>query len=154
MFDLIEELAAIVALLDRKRLPYALCGGLALAVHGAPRATVDIDLLIREEDEPAIREAVREAAYTLEAEPMQFAGGAVQLRRLCKLEDAGDEVLVLDLMLVTELLEEVWGTRQQVDWDFGKLWVVDRAGLIRLKTLRDSPQDRADLERLTASEGE
>ena len=46
MLDLYEELKAIVAALDENGIDYALCGGLAMAVWGAPRATVDIDLLI------------------------------------------------------------------------------------------------------------
>jgi len=46
VLDLYEELKAIVAALDENGIDYALCGGLAMAVWGAPRATVDIDLLI------------------------------------------------------------------------------------------------------------
>src|SRR2546425_736792 len=32
---------------DRARLPYALVGGFAVALHGAVRGTVDVDLVIR-----------------------------------------------------------------------------------------------------------
>ncbi len=46
MLDLLEELRNIIARVDAAGLPYALCGGLAMAVHGNPRATVDIDLLV------------------------------------------------------------------------------------------------------------
>jgi hypothetical protein len=45
--DLIAELEALVSALDAEKVEYALCGGLALAVHGYPRATKDIDLLVR-----------------------------------------------------------------------------------------------------------
>ena len=45
MFDLYEEFKAIVAALGEQGIDYAVCGGLAMAVWGAPRATVDIDLL-------------------------------------------------------------------------------------------------------------
>ena len=36
-----------VRALERAKVPYALCGGLAVALHGFPRATKDIDLLSR-----------------------------------------------------------------------------------------------------------
>ena len=48
--DLAAELAAIVAALDEAGIPYALCGGLAVAVHGHARATQYIDLLVLPED--------------------------------------------------------------------------------------------------------
>jgi hypothetical protein len=44
--DLFEELRALLEALRRENLPYALCGGLAVAVYGITRATEDIDLLI------------------------------------------------------------------------------------------------------------
>ena len=44
MLDLLEELKNVLARLEQDGVPYALCGGLAMAVHGYPRATVDIDL--------------------------------------------------------------------------------------------------------------
>jgi hypothetical protein len=44
--DLYESLFAVIDELDRDGIDHALVGGLALAVHGAPRATTDIDLLV------------------------------------------------------------------------------------------------------------
>jgi hypothetical protein len=50
MLDLFEELKAVIASLDKGGVPYALCGGLAMAVHGYPRATVDIDIVVLAND--------------------------------------------------------------------------------------------------------
>ena len=50
---LFDELRGILEALESAQVPYALVGGLAVAVWGAPRATKDIDLLIRREDLPA-----------------------------------------------------------------------------------------------------
>ena len=50
MLDLVHELTALVQSFERQGIPYALCGGMALAVHNAPRATQDIDLMARQED--------------------------------------------------------------------------------------------------------
>jgi hypothetical protein len=49
MSFLFEQLKLLVGLLDREEIPYAICGGLAMAVHGRPRATVHIDILVQQE---------------------------------------------------------------------------------------------------------
>jgi hypothetical protein len=46
MLDLYDEFVTLVAALDGAHVPYAVCGGLAMAIHGLPRATVDVDLLV------------------------------------------------------------------------------------------------------------
>ncbi len=46
MLDLFEEFSSLVVTLNQAEIRYALCGGMAMAVHGVPRATEDIDLLI------------------------------------------------------------------------------------------------------------
>jgi len=40
-------LLRVTQALDRARVPYALVGGFAVALHGAVRGTVDVDLVIR-----------------------------------------------------------------------------------------------------------
>jgi hypothetical protein len=49
MVDLYEEFKSMISALEQNGIDYAVCGGLAMAVWGAPRATVDIDLLILSE---------------------------------------------------------------------------------------------------------
>ena len=41
MLDLIEELRSIVAALEAASVEFVVCGGLAVAIHVAPRATLD-----------------------------------------------------------------------------------------------------------------
>ena len=41
---IIEELFRIVDAFAANQLEYAVCGGLAVAIHGRPRLTVDIDI--------------------------------------------------------------------------------------------------------------
>lgn len=45
--DLRQELLKLVAALQQAGIDYAVCGGFAVAIHGYPRLTTDIDLLIR-----------------------------------------------------------------------------------------------------------
>ena len=47
MLDLFDEFNKLVARFVECNIDYALWGGLALAVYGIPRATIDIDLMIQ-----------------------------------------------------------------------------------------------------------
>lgn len=148
MLDLYDELKALAARLAERQLPFALCGGLAMAVHALPRSTVDIDLLVPPDALEAVKAAVRELGYRVEALPMVAADGAVRIHRLSKPDPESGDVLSVDLLLVTPPIEEAWRTRESVDWEEGCLPVVSRAGLILLKSLRGSGQDRDDIRRL------
>ena len=45
--DLFEETRRLLLALEQRGIEYALVGAVALAIYGVPRATTDIDLLIR-----------------------------------------------------------------------------------------------------------
>ena len=149
MVGLYEELEALAAALDAARVDYALCGALALAVHGHPRATRDIDVVIRPEDLPNARTVARSCGFTLDALPMSFAATGVTLERVSKV--VGHDVLMLDLLLVNDTLRPVWESRHRVPFGAGTLPVVSRAALISMKLAAGRPQDLADLARLQES---
>src|SRR5690606_3415455 len=46
--ELVSEFERIIDALQASGVDYAVCGGVALAIHGQPRATRDIDLLLLE----------------------------------------------------------------------------------------------------------
>ncbi len=146
--NLLDRMRQLVMALDDAGIPYALCGGLAMAVHSFPRATMDVDLLIEESSLEAAKAIAGELGYTLDVGLMQLAGGKVKLYRLTMLETGTDEVLPLDLLLVTPKLRDVWEGRDTVLWEGRPLHVVSRAGLIEMKRLRGSGQDQDDIKRL------
>jgi len=154
MFDLYEEFKSIIWALEEHGIEYAVCGGLAMAVHGLPRATVDIDLLILSEGLEEAKTLVRRLGYTIEALPMTFSRGKVEIRRLSKIDREAGIVLSLDMLLVTPEIVDVWQSRTELAWELGRIWVVSRSGLIALKTFRSSAQDLADIERLKETENE
>ena len=49
MTTLLDELSQIISALEDSGIEHAVCGGLALTIHGFPRATFEIDILIRHE---------------------------------------------------------------------------------------------------------
>ena len=147
MIDLAEEFEAVISALAEHDVEYAVCGGLAMAIHGFPRATVDIDLLIPAEAEERVYAAVDPLGFRIRANPMHFDQGRMEIRRISKIDPAGD-TLMLDLLLVTPAFENVWRDRTTIDSDFGPISVVSREGLIELKSGRMSGVDQDDIKRL------
>jgi hypothetical protein len=148
MLDLYEELRILVGKLQESKIEYALCGGLALAVYGLPRATIDIDLLITKGSLADVQTIAQELRYTLKATPMEFAKGVIEIHRVSKIDPESGDLFSLDFLLVTSEIDSVWRSRREVEWEDGKLWLVSREGLITLKSLRGSGQDLDDIQRL------
>jgi hypothetical protein len=46
LLDLLEEFRSILCALEAAEIEFAVCGGLAVAIHAHPRATLDVDLLL------------------------------------------------------------------------------------------------------------
>jgi hypothetical protein len=148
---LYEELERLVARLESADVPYALCGGLAMAVHGRPRATMDIDLLTPAASLDAIRGVTRGLGFQENPRSMSLARGQIELHRFVKV--VGDDVLPLDIILVSPLFADIWTDRQRVPSGFGDIWVLSANALARMKALRGSGQDQDDIRHLTG-EGE
>lgn len=145
MFDLYEEFRRLIGALDERQVGYALCGGIAMAVYDRPRATVDIDLLIISESLDGVMAIAKALGYAIRGLDLTFANGAIEIRRVSKIDSQTGHVLSLDLLLVTPEIRQVWDSRVEADWEGGKLSVVSRDGLISLKTMRGSAQDVADI---------
>lgn len=156
-FDLIAELEQLVDALEREHVEYAVCGGLALAIHGLPRATKDIDLLVRPESTPRAREIARALGFDIPARKMTFglaAGTPRTMERISKLDDPTGNLLSLDLIHVEPDLEDVWATRMRLDLPTRPIVVVSRAGLVTMKKIAGRPQDLVDVRRLEGIEDE
>jgi hypothetical protein len=143
--DFFRELIDLTDALDAAGVDYALCGGVALAIHGVPRATQDIDLLVRPEDLEGLRKTARTCGFGLESFPMDFSSG-ITIQRFTKLVDG--QPLMLDALLVGKSLEAVWDGRQTAEIEGGRMRVVSRDGLIALKLAAARPQDLVDVQRL------
>jgi hypothetical protein len=148
MLDLHEELRKLVALFDEHKVEYALCGGVAMAIHGRLRTTIDIDLLILSESLEKVLEVAKSLGYNIRGKDLTFANSAVEIRRVSKIDPESGDLLSLDLLLVTPQIRTVWESRAEAEWEGGSLSVVSRDGLIQLKRLRSSAQDLADIKAL------
>lgn len=146
--DLYHELKKLVSALRARKIPYALCGGLALAVHGIPRSTIDIDLMVEKKTLGEAREIARGLGFTVDTGVMRMKKRAIQIYRLVKPDPAAGDMLILDLILVTPRLRDAWDTREIRDSEFGPISVVSKKGLITLKAFRNNGRDREEIRAL------
>jgi len=147
MANLFEEFRAVVGVLTSARVPYAVCGGIAMSVHAHPRATIDIDLLAPPDAVGKIVDELLPLGFVRRmAAPTRLAQGEVVMHRLTKIVAGDPEVLVLDVIEVQPgATAAAWQTRTSAEWEGHSVTVVSRGGLIGLKRLRSSPQDIADI---------
>ena len=148
MIDITDELRTLVAALDKQEIDYALCGGMAMAVHGRLRTTIDIDLLILSGSQDDVLAIAKSLGYNVRGKDLSLADGAIEIRRVSKIDPKDGELLSLDLLLVTPEIVEIWDSRIKAAWEGKKLSVVSASGLIALKQLRGSAQDLADIQEL------
>lgn len=147
--NLVDELHAVARALDRAGIDYAVCGGIAVTIHGATRTTKDIDVLVLPADVPRVLDAVRPLGFEFAALPMTFDEGTSrerQVRRVSKLE--GGVHLILDLILADGAFRGSLADRIIIELPEGPLRVVSRERLIQMKQLAGRAQDVADLEAL------
>ena len=149
MLALDHELKMLVGKLNERGIPHALCGGLAMAVHGHPRSTLDIDLVAFHGSATEIEKVAHEMGYTLNAAPMQFAEGRVTIRRVTKTDPESGDFLPLDILTFEPSIENSIDF-EETDWRGIKLRVVSRGDLIKMKQIRNSSLDRADIEKLSS----
>jgi len=147
--DLMAELEGLLAALEAERTAYALAGGLALAVHGIVRATVDIDLLVAAESVEAASRVAASRGFRAPTE-LRFSSG-LEIRRLVKFE--GEEALVLDLLRVDATSDEAFRTRERCRLGELEISVLSRAGLRAMKLAAGRDQDLADVRRLEELDG-
>ncbi len=143
MIELESQLKLAFEALTGANVPHALIGGLAMARHGAPRATADIDLLIDEEQKTAAFKALSGAGYVLRAETDETAhfGGTGAL-----------DVLLARRALTRAMLSNSWGDgRHQIT---PSVEVEDIIGL-KIQAFSNDPRrwlrDQADIEALIAA---
>lgn len=147
--NLQQELMTIVSVLESAGIPYAVCRGLAVALHGYPRATQDIDIMIREQDLESVKILVKPIGYFIPGGIIPFKIGTAEERRVFRISRILDgELLTLDLMLVAPIFHDVWANRIRLRLNSREISVVSRKGLARMKRLAARYKDLADLEGL------
>lgn len=151
--NLKDELLNLIRTLNSAQLQYAICGGLAMTIHGFVRSTVDIDLLVPEDQLQQVLKTVETAGFWIPSGRMPFKAKAPMAMDIYRVSKAqGAELISLDLIVVSEGLREVWESREFYEVDTVVCPVVSRSGLIQMKTIAGRPQDLVDIQRLIEGE--
>ena len=153
--DLYDEFQSVTLALSGAGVDFAVCGGIAVGIHGFVRFTEDIDLMILGEDlEPALS-AVRSIGYTIDSGRIPLEVGTPEeheIHRVLKIE--GKDFMQLDLVLVNESLQGVWDDRGIFEWQGRQIPCVSRRGLMEMKRRSKRGKDRIDLEELGKADEE
>lgn len=120
-----------------------------MAAHGYPRVTKDIDLLIEPSEVDSCHSALSKIKYDLNSGLIPFDIGTESERRVYRISKAeGRELVTLDLIVVTPILQEIWNNREAVEVDSQPIKIVSKSGLIKMKRIAGRLQDLADIEAL------
>ena len=148
--ELLHWVAALGSALDDAGVQHALAGGLALALHGQPRATVDIDLVIAPDADTIARARDACAALgILQTRRRVVAFKRVSMVRMIVPPSAGPEPIAVDLFLAPSALP-VLERAQRHALGKRRIAVVSPEDLVLLKLLRASDQDVVDIRSIAA----
>ena len=126
-----------------------------MAVHGHPRATQDIDLLIPEEELAKIQQVAESVGFWIPSDRMPFKAKTPLAMNIYRVSKAVGSILIpLDMIIVSPALQQVWDSRMELRLGTIHCPVVSREGLIRMKTIAGRLRDLADIESLTGADDE
>ncbi len=149
MYDLLSEFNRIVEPLRETTIRYAVVGGLAVAVHGAARATEDIDFLVHSEDIAPFGSLLESLGYVSTTEPWTFPKTRLTLHRYFHREAGRNDFYVVDLLAASDKRHRAMLARARSEpWAGGIIRVLQKKDLVAMKKKRNSLQDQADIERL------
>lgn len=144
--DWSEFLCALIV----HRVRFVLIGGHAVAGHGEPRLTEDLDVFV----EPALKNAIR-----LREALIDFGFGAVspsasELAQPDKVFMLGRKPWRIDILTGIDgvSFREAWATRVEAQFDAKPLYVIGRDALLKNKRAADRNKDRLDVALLEAHE--
>jgi len=140
----------ILSAFNAERVEFLLVGAYALAAHGAPRATGDLDLWIRpstDNAQKAWRALVRFGAPLegLQQTDLSTPGTVIQI---------GREPRRIDLLTTIDGVgfDEAWGAKKEIQVDGMTIPVIGRDEFLRNKRATGRHKDLADVERLEAGD--
>ena len=142
-----KDLSEFVALLLSHRVSFILVGGHALAYHGAPRFTEDIDFLVLSDPENASKLIQVLDDFGFSSVGLNVADFLIP-ERVIQLGMAPHRIdLLTSLSGVT--WDEAWSSHEMVALDVYQVPVISKQVLIRNKVATNRLQDQADIARLT-----
>lgn len=137
--DWTEFLSALIS----RRVRFVLVGGHAVAGHGEPRLTEDLDVFV--ERSPANARKLRRALVDFGFGPV--APTAAELARPHKVFMLGHKPWRIDILTSIDgvTFNQAWKSRVTAEFSVEPLYVIGREMLIKNKRAAGRDQDRADV---------
>jgi hypothetical protein len=144
--DLAPDFSEFFALLTEHRVEFVVVGGYALALHGAPRYTGDLDILVRPTHANAVRllDAIR--AFGFPTDPLTPDAVVVE----SSLIQLGVPPVQLHLMSAIDGVtwNDVWTGHEVATLAGQQIPFIGRRAFVLNKRAAGRPRDLADLEAL------
>lgn len=154
--ELQQSLIATCKFLDSQHIRYALTGGMALAVWGQPRSTVDVDLIvaISPEDLPTfITQMNASAHFLLEPDELQFPHMTIYRGHLQGKQP--DVLITVDIILLDrEWTESLMNRRHSITLYGHTVWVSSSEDIILLKLFSQRGKDLDDIRGICVQRGQ
>ena len=139
IFDVAKEAMLV---LNRSGIDYALCGGLAVAVHGFFRATEDVDVLVRNKDDARrIQELLAAQGWITSPAGVTFPDGFIMHRAV---KAVGRHAIPLDILVQPEG-QDFLTDRLRAEIDSCACWVIAKDRLVVMKRSAGRPKDLIDI---------
>ncbi len=141
-----KDFNEFIALLNEKGVKYLVIGGYAVAYHGYPRYTKDLDVWVWLDPENALKvteviKAFGMGGLDIQAEDFMSAGNVIQLGLPPNRIDILTDLETLDF-------EKCYADREVVQVGEYTINFIDFESLIVSKKMAARPQDRADVKKL------
>ncbi len=143
-----KDLREFVASLNSNGVEYVIVGAFALAFHGFPRYTGDLDILVNRSPENVERLVDALTRFGFGSTGLS-ASDFLEKDRVIQLGVAPNRIDLLTAITGVEF-EEVWQDRMSSVLDGLPVSFIDKASLIQNKKASGRAQDKADLEALGA----
>lgn len=152
----------VFAALNDAGVRYVVVGGLAVVLHGHPRLTADVDIVL--DLEPVAAKKAMEALKMIglraraPVDPAAFADPAQRASWIAEkgmtvfsMYSSANPLLILDLFVRDPIpFEELWSRSRMIDLGGVRIQVASIDDLIAMKRAVARPQDLSDIEALEA----
>lgn len=154
-----ELLLETSRILKHEQIPFALYGGLALAVYGVPRETVDVDHLVLDDSLDSVLAALKSRFPGAQTEFRNLRMGGLKITRVSVISPIGGADHGLNVVDLVTPLDHAYAERALKRRVTGPLRgeeipVISIEDLIILKILSTRPQDLEDAVRILGANEE
>ena len=149
--DLAPDFDEFCALLTAREVEFVIVGAHALAFHGAPRFTGDLDILVRPTEGNGRRVLAAIAEFGFPTTPLT----ATDIAEGTKVIEMGVAPVQIHVMSQIDGVtwDEVWASREVGPFGHRAVAFIGREAFLRNKRAAGRPKDLADIDALRESDG-